>query len=166
MNKNYRYNEQTNDSEFKTRKQELVEYIVAKENGTVIRLEEIGSILKININDDLELIKLKRIMGSLKNYLISQGKLLKSVIGTGYYILKPKEYSSHCYRTYVKGSMRALDKSRFILENADTYEMSIERQTELEDMKKLNQELQDKMWGTVKESGFYHRMTYYENLKD
>lgn len=166
MEKNFIYNEQINDSANKQRKQELVEMILERNNGTTISLKEIGEVLKLNINLEEDLVKLKRIMSSLKNYLISKGKLLKSIGGIGYYILKPSEYSSHCYRTYVKGSMRMLDKSYFVLDNADTYEMSIERQTELEDMKKLNKELQDKMWETVKESGYYNRMTYYQNLKD
>ena len=162
----FRYNEQERNSDNKQRKQELVEFILDKEDGTVIKLEEIANILKINIEIEEDLTKLKRIVANLKVYLIGKGKLLKSIKGIGYYILKPSEFSSHCYRTYIKGSMRMLDKSYFVLEHADTYRMSIERQTELQDMKNLNKELQDKMWGTVKESGYYKRKTYYENLED
>lgn len=89
-------------SEYRERIGELVEFILEKEYGDTILLEEAARILHYNIDDEDELKKFKSTMGRVKNFLIDYGYVLKSISGIGYYILKPKQIASHCYRTYIQ----------------------------------------------------------------
>lgn len=162
---NFRY-EQINDSENKQRKQELVELILDTNYGNVISLNTIGDILKLNINDELELIKLKRIVGSLKDFLVTRGKVLRSIKGVGYYILKPKEISGYCYRNFIKKSQRTLDKSMFVLSCTDQTDLTHIQKEEFADMMELNKELIEKVSKTVVESTYFNRKAYYESLQD
>lgn len=165
MNRNFRF-EQERDSEFRIRKQELVEYILNKGYGQVITIQEISGILHVNAEIDDEIVRIKNIVGSVKNYLIQNGRVLKSIKDVGYYILKPSQVSGYCYRTYVKGSMRMLDKSEFILDRTDKTELNQDRTEEINNMIKLNKNLIDNMWKTVKESGYYNRKAYYDSLEE
>lgn len=160
-----RYDSRYN-SEYKQRIQEVVEYILDKKYGEVVSNTELGSILHYNIDDEKEFIKFKSMMGRIKSFLIDYGYILKSVSGIGYYILKPKQITGHCYRTYVKKSQRALDKSSYILDHTDLTELSDTRKEEFDNFQSLNKELIDSMDKLITTSRYYDRKSYYESLED
>lgn len=154
------------DSEYKQRIQETVEYILSKKYGDVLSNIELGRILHYNIDDEKEFVKFKSMMGRIKSFLIDYGYILKSVSGIGYYILKPKQITGHCYRTYVKKSQRALDKSSYILDHTDLTELSDTRKEEFDNFQNLNKELIDSMDKLITASRYYDRKAYYDSLED
>lgn len=154
------------DSEYKQRIQELVEYILDKNYGETISLEEVGRILHYNIDHENELNNLKSTMARVKNFLIDYGYILKSIAGIGYYILKPKQIAGHCYRTYIVKTQRLLDKSDRILTRTDRTELSDIRREEHANVLQLNTDVNEGIWNTIQASGYYKRKTYYDNLED
>ena len=160
-----RYDSRYN-SEYKERIQETVEYILDKEYGSTIRFEELADLLHYNIDYDQEFKKFKSTMSRIKTFLIDYGYILKSISGVGYYILKPKQISSHCYRTYVNKSQRLLDKSETILEHTDQLELDKIRMEEYNNMVELNKKLIKGMEKLICESGYYLRKNYYDSLED
>lgn len=118
MKPNFRYEGERN-SKKKQNIQQAIEYILDKDYGSTIAHNELSKILQYNIEYEEELKKYKSVMARIKNFILQYGYVLKSVSGIGYYILKPSQVSSHCYRTYVKSAGRMYDKSEFILEHTD-----------------------------------------------
>lgn len=162
---NFRYEGERN-SEYKQRIQELVEYILDRNYGETVTYQEASNILHYNIELEEENKKFKSTMLRVKNFLVDYGYILKSISGIGYYILKPKQVSSHCYRTYVKRSQKMLDKSSYVLDHVDGSELSDDRTEELNNMIQLNKALIENVWNTVKSSGYYSRKDYYNSLED
>ena len=146
--------------------QQAIEYILDKNYGSTITHNELSKILQYNIEYEEELKKYKSVMARIKNFILQYGYVLKSVSGIGYYILKPSQVSSHCYRTYVKSAGRMYDKSEFILEHTDKQELNEVRQEEIKNMMALNKKLIENAWNTVKESAYYSRKNYYDSLED
>ena len=165
MEKNFRY-EQTNESKKKQNIQETVEFILDKEYGTTIAHTEIGKILGYNVNDEIEFIKYKSMMIKVKNFLLQYGYVLKSISGIGYYILKPSQISSHCYKAYIKKAGRTYDKSLYILGRVDETELTAVRKEELENIRKLNEQLVESTEKILVESKYYSRKNYYDTLDD
>lgn len=164
--KNFRYDSRY-DSKNKGKIQEVVEFILDhKKYGDTITYEEVANIFKINIEIEEDFKKLKSSMGRVKNFLIGKGRILKGVSGIGYYILKPKQVSNYCYRTYIRRTMDLLDKSQLILEHTDTTELSVDRKQEYDSVVELNQKVNDCVWNTINTSGYYDRKTYYDSLQD
>lgn len=160
-----RYDSRYN-SEYKQRIQETVEYILDKKYGSTINFDKLAKILHYNIDDEQEFKKFKSTMGRIKTFLVDYGYILKSIGGIGYYILKPKQISSHCYRTYVTKTQRLLDKSEYILEHTDQLELDDIRLEEYRNMLDLNKNLIKEMENVIVTSGYYMRKKYYDNLED
>lgn len=165
MKPNFRY-EGERDSKKKQNIQQAIEYILDKNYGSTIAHNELSRILQYNIEYEEEFKKYKSVMARIKNFILQYGYVLKSVSGIGYYILKPSQISSHCYRTYVKSAGRMYDKSEFILEHTDKEELNEVRQEEIKNMMVLNKKLIENAWNTVKESAYYSRKNYYDSLED
>lgn len=164
MKKNFRY-EGKYESKKKQNIQEVVEFILEQNFGTTVSDTDLAKILGYSISDEEEYYKYKSIMGRVRNFLLQYGYVLKSIPGIGYYILKPAQISSHCYRTYVKRASRLYDKSSYILGRVDQKELNEERKEELESMMKLNKQLIDNVWNTISESKYYSRKDYYDSLE-
>lgn len=163
-NNNFRY-EGTYESKKKQNIQEVVEFILEQNFGTTVSDTDLAKILRYNIADEEEYHKYKTIMSRVRNFLLQYGYVLKSISGIGYYILKPAQISSHCYKTYVKRASRLYDKSSYILDRVDQTELSKDRKEELESMMKLNKQLIDNVWNTISESKYYSRKDYYDSLE-
>lgn len=145
---------------------ELIQFILTKDFGETIDNEKCAKILKINLNDEEQFKKYKSIMGRIKKNLIDYGYILKTVSGIGYYIMKPKEISSYCYRKYMTGTIKLLDKSEHILECTKTDELSQVRTEEYNNVCNLNKSLKDEIFSSIRQSGYYRRKQYYDNLED
>ena len=165
MKTNFRY-EQTYESKKKQSIQETVEFILDKNFGTTISDTDLAKILKYNISYEEEYKKYKSMMNKIRNFLLQYGYVLKSISGIGYYILKPQQISSHCYKTYVKRASRLYDKSSYILDHTDKTELSPVRKEELENIVNLNKQLIDNAYKLITESKYYSRKNYYDSLED
>ena len=165
MKQNFRYEGERN-SKKKQNIQEAIEYVLNKKYGDTLTHIELSRILQYNIDNDDEFKKYKSVMARIKNFILQYGYILKSVSGIGYYILKPSQVSSHCYRTYVKKAGRMYDKSEYILEHTEKENLSEERKEEIQNMIALNKQLIDNVWETIKESTYFSRKDYYNSLED
>lgn len=165
MKVNFRY-EQTYNSEYKQRIQETVEYILERKYGETISNSDLAKKLHYNIENEDEFKKYKSTMSRVKNFLINYGYILKSISGLGYYIMKPKQISGYCYRTYIVKTQRLLDKSELILNHIDTTELSEDRLNERKDVMELNKSVAENIEGTIVASNYYSRKNYYNNLND
>lgn len=165
MKKEFRYNGERESSK-KQNIQEAVEYIMSMNYGQTIFHNELAKILGYNIEDDKEHNKYKSIMQRVKNFILQYGYVLKGINGLGYYILKPSQVSKHCYTTYIKKARRMYDKSDYILEHTEKSSLNEDRLEELQNMINLNKQLIDNAWETIKESEYYSRKNYYDNLQD
>lgn len=154
--------EQEHDSSKRGAKQEVIEYILDLDYGTTIENETLAKILQYNLSDEEEYKKYKSMMNSIRSFLLSKGRVLKSISHLGYYILKPSQVSQHCYRTYILHAARLYDKSEYVLERTDKTDLTGMRKEEIDNMMKLNKELIDKAWKTIQESAYYSRKEVYD----
>lgn len=157
---------QEKDSKKMRYKQEVIEYILSLNYGEMITHKELSNMLHYNIDDEVEYKRYKLMMGSIKKFLLTKGRILKGITGIGYYILKPKQASQYCFRTYIQSASRLYDKSSYILDKIDTTEMSDVRLEEIQNMISLNNELIEKVGGVIDNSAYYSRKNYYDSLKD
>jgi len=164
MGTNYRY-EQERDSKKRQNIQEVVEFILDNDYGTMLYNEDLSKILGYNFEIEEEYYKYKSIMQRVKNFLLQYGYVLKSVGGVGYYILRPTEIARHCYKTYIKRAAKMYDKSAYVLDRTDKSQMNEERLQEITDLIEVNQKLIDNAWNTLKESAYYSRKDYYESME-
>lgn len=168
MRKNFRY-EGERDGSKKQNIQELIEYILDnKKQGDTISNIEASRILGINLdsNNDKEKQRYRALMGRVKNFLIEKGYILKGISGIGYYILRSKQVSSYCYRTYMRKTMNLLDKSERILRHTDKTELTGDRIEEYNNAVELNQNLSDEILNSIESSKYYSRKFYYDSLED
>ena len=165
MKQNFRF-EQTNDSAKKQYKQEVIEYILNEPYGSILTNDELATMLRYNIDDEDEYKKYKNMMGSIKGYLLSRGRVLRGVPNVGYYILKPSQVSQHCYRTYIKSAARLYDKSAYVLDRTDKTQLNEVRTEEINNMIEMNKKLIENAWNTIQESTYYSRKLYYDSLED
>lgn len=161
MEVNYRYatkrEEQIRDA---------VEFILDHDYDSTIEFGELAEIMRFNIADEQEERRFKTTMGRVKNILIDHGYVLKTIVGIGYYILKPKHISSYCYRTYVDKTKVLLEKSERILSHIDKTELSDVRKKEQSQMYDLNQQLYGEIGLIVEGSEYGKNRYYYDSLKD
>ena len=162
---NFRYEGEYN-SEYKQRISETVEYILDKDYGTTIENATLAELLHYNIETEEEYKKFKSAMGRVKNIVIDYGRVLKSITGVGYYILKPKQISGYCYHTYIKKTTKLLDKSARILNHTQHGLLSETRKEEYNDVLDLNMDVTMAIEGTIESSKYYDRKAYYDSLKD
>ena len=165
MKTNFTY-DSSYDSEKKRYMQEAIEFILSKNYGDTIELNTLAKILHYNLAIEKDFNRFRSIMSRIKNYLIEKGYILKSISGIGYYILKPKQISSYCYRTYVKRTNNLLAKSDKILKHVDLSELTDIRKEELDNAHKLNTNATSVLWSTIQNSDYYKRKDYYDNLND
>ena len=161
----YRYNGEY-DSKKKNNMQETIEFVLNMKYGQMLYDDELAKILGYNIDDEEEKHKYKSIMGRIKNFVLQYGYVLKGVGGIGYYILKPKEISKHCYKTYIKSAARMYDKSAYVLDRTARIDLSEERLEELQNIIELNKKLIENSWNVLQESAYYSRKDYYDSLVD
>lgn len=122
--------------------EKIVNYIKGLEYGTTIEFQELQQFTSFNLNDIIEFERFKiNIMPKVKNILLKYGLVLKSVKYIGYYILKPNQISSYCYRNYILNSFKRLNKSKKILNNFDKRELNTIEKTEATLTYDLNDEL-------------------------
>jgi hypothetical protein len=143
-----------------------MEYILDKNYGETVLHSDLCKLLGYNQVNDEEFKKYKVTMSRVKNLLLQFGKVLRSINGIGYYILKPKQISNHCYRTYIKSASRMYNKSKFILDRVDYTELTKDRIEELQNMLELNKNLIENVDKMITESTYYSRKDYYDNLDD
>lgn len=165
MKNDFRYQGER-DSKKKQNIQETVEFIIEKNYGTTITHGQLSKILGYNIEEEIEFKKYRSVMSRIKNFVLQYGYVLKGISGVGFYILKPTQVSSHCYRTYIKRAGRLYDKSAYILDRTDKTEMNEIRKQEIQNMMDLNKKLIENSFNTIKESPYYSRKAYYDSLED
>lgn len=121
---------------------------------------------EIELLEDKDWHRLSNRMSRVKNIIIDYGIVLKNVIGVGYYILKPKQISSYCYRTYVDKSEELLNKSERILKNVNKKELSDVRKKEHKEMSGLNNKLIEEVKLVKEHSEYVNNKEYYNSLED
>ena len=162
---NFRYEGQYN-SEYKQRISETVEYVLDREYGETIETATLANLLHYNIETEEEFKKFKSTMNRVKNILINYGRVLKSITGVGYYILKPKQISGYCYHTYIRKTTNLLEKSARILNHTQHSLLSDVRKEEYNNVVDLNMDTAMAIENTIENSRYYDRKAYYDSLQD
>lgn len=99
-------------------KEKIIKYFYYKNFGETITFEELQQFTHYNLKDEYESYMFKaNLMRKVKNELIKNGYVLKSIRKIGYYILKPNQIQSYTYRTYIKRPLRQYEKAKIILDN-------------------------------------------------
>lgn len=145
---------------------DVCKYILSKEYGENVEYSILAKMFNLNLKEESDWKKLSNRMKQVKNILIDYGIVLKNVVGIGYYILKPKQISSYCYRTYVDKSKSLLEKSERILKGVNQSELSEVRKKEHKEMTLLNKELSVGMDNFIENSDYDKNKTYYNSLED
>lgn len=145
---------------------DAVDFILDHDYDSTIEFTELAQIMRFNISDEKEERKFKSTMSRVKNILIDHGYVLKTVIGIGYYILKPKHISGYCYRTYIDRTKSLLEKSDRILRHVDRTQLSDVRKAEHTQMQDLNQQIYGEIGLMVEGSEYGQNRYYYNSLKD
>jgi hypothetical protein len=122
-------------------RKELINYILQFTHGDTITFEEIGELLNLNIKNEDEMKYLKRRVNGVRNALIDEGYLLKTISNIGYYILTPNQVPSFTYRTYIVKPQKAYQKASRILEHTTITKLNKKGKSEYNGVCKLNNEL-------------------------
>lgn len=140
----------------------LYAFISTKKYGDIIYHEQIERILNVQ----KELSKYGIYLKQVKDKLVSDSKILKAIPKIGYQILKPNQVSSYTYRKYMQRALKSYDYSQFILDNLETNNLTTNRKEEYNDVKMLNKKLKEVSEVTIKESKYYSRKDFYNNLDE
>lgn len=117
-------------------------YIMKKQFGDTIVFKDLQQFTDYDLNNEYENYKFKTtIMRFVKDELIQEGYILKSIRGVGYYILKQNQISSYTYRTYIKKPLRYLDKADTILKSTHTILLNKKEVEKHSLTQELNEEL-------------------------
>ena len=117
-------------------------YIMKKQFGDTIVFKDLQQFTDYDLNNEYENYKFKTtIMRFVKDELIQEGYILKSIRGVGYYILKQNQISSYTYRTYIKKPLRYLDKADTILKSTHTVLLNKKEVEKHSLTQELNEEL-------------------------
>lgn len=117
-------------------------YIMKKQFGDTIVFKDLQQFTDYDLNNEYENYKFKTtIMRFVKDELIQEGYILKSIRGVGYYILKQNQVSSYTYRTYIKKPLRYLDKADTILKSTHTILLNKKEVEKHSLTQELNEEL-------------------------
>lgn len=144
----------------------FIECVVERGYGETITLEETGKLLQYNIEDEHELKKMKSVMCRIKNYLIDRGYVLKSIVGVGYYIMKPKQIPNYVYRTYTLRTLRLIEKQDRILAHTPISDLSVVRQEENSQIKDLTKVTYEAINKSIDESEYFKNRAFYNGLDD
>lgn len=157
MEVNYRYNSK-NELIIK----DIIDFIKTKDYGTTIYYTDITR--RIGLNIELEEHKkfFKSLMSKVKNILIDYSYILKSVGGTGYYILKPNQIPSFTYRTYIVKPQKAYEKATRILNRTDRTNFRAIDTENYDDVCELNMQLIDTTDYTIFNSKYYKNIDKYK----
>ena len=168
MKQEFKFDKQERDSAKKQGIQEAMNYILEHNYGQVVLNTELSRMLGYNLEseDEKEHRRFRSTMARIKNFLVDYGYILKSINGTGYYILKPQHITAHCFKTYTKKSQQLYDKTTRILEHTDTTNLTATRKEEFTKFKELNEELSRMTSSAVLNSEFYTKIDLYNSLED
>lgn len=123
-------------------KENIRNYIMKKQFGDTIVFKDLQQFTEYDLNNEYENHKFKTtIMRFVKDELIQEGYILKSIRGVGYYILKQNQISSYTYRTYIKKPLRYLDKADTILKSTHTILLNKKEVEKHSLTQELNEEL-------------------------
>lgn len=123
-------------------KENIRNYIMKKQFGDTIVFKDLQQFTEYDLNNEYENYKFKTtIMRFVKDELIQEGYILKSIRGVGYYILKQNQISSYTYRTYIKKPLRYLDKADTILKSTHTILLNKKEVEKHSLTQELNEEL-------------------------
>lgn len=126
-------------------KEKILKYFYSKNFGETITFDELQQFTHYNLKDEYESYVFKvNLMRKVKNELIENGYVLKSVRKIGYYILKPNQIQSYTYRTYIKRPLRQYKKAKVILDNTKKNNLNEKEFEKYKLTQELNQELIDK----------------------
>lgn len=150
----------------KEKREKVVTYILSKNYGDTIKNEELNQILEEDLNDEYGKIRFRHQMDKAKNKLYEKGYVIRSIYGIGYYILKPNQISSYTYRNFILKPMKSYKKADTILNNINTKNLSDNRLEEKNNALNLNTLLQRTSNNIIKNSNYYKKEGYYNNLKD
>lgn len=117
-------------------------YIMKKQFGDTIVFKDLQQFTDYDLNNEYENYKFKTtIMRFVKDELIQEGYILKSIRGVGYYILKQNQISRYTYRTYIKKPLRYLNKADTILKSTHTVLLNKKEVEKHSLTQELNEEL-------------------------
>lgn len=126
-------------------KEKILKYFYSKNFGETITFDELQQFTHYNLKDEYESYVFKGgLMRKVKNELIENGYVLKSIRKIGYYILKPNQIQSYTYRTYIKRPLRQYEKAKVILDNTKKNNLNEKEFEKYKLTQELNQELIDK----------------------
>lgn len=165
MKQNFKY-EYERETQYKYNKQEVIQYILDKKYGDTLYNQDLAKMFGFNLEDAKENDRFHMQMGKIKNILIDYGYVLKTIIGVGYYILKPKQISGYCYHTYIRKTENLLGKSAKILVHTEISELSEIRKEEYNNICDLNIDTSNAIATTIENSSYYKNKNYYDSLND
>lgn len=123
-------------------KENIRNYIMKKQFGDTIVFKDLQQFTEYDLNNEYENYKFKTtIMRFVKDELIQEGYILKSIRGVGYYILKQNQISSYTYRTYIKKPLKYLDRADTILKSTHTILLNKKEVEKHSLTQELNEEL-------------------------
>lgn len=150
----------------KEKREKLYEFILSKNYGETITIEQINNILQENLNSDLGSKRFRNQINKVKNKLYEKGYVIRSIYDIGYYILKPNQVSSYTYRNFIIKPTKQFNKARIIMKNTNTKDLNDDEYVELYNTIELNKEMIRTTNKVLKsEKNFYKEGNYYNGIK-
>lgn len=150
----------------KEKREKLYEFILSKNYGETITIEQINNILQENLNSDLGSKRFRNQINKVKNKLYEKGYVIRNIYDIGYYILKPNQVSSYTYRNFIVKPTKQFNKARIIMKNTNTKNLNDDEYVELYNTIELNKEMirtTNKILNS--EKNFYKKGNYYNGIK-
>lgn len=150
----------------KEKREKLYEFILSKNYGETITIEQINNILQENLNSDLGSKRFRNQINKVKNKLYEKGYVIRSIYDIGYYILKPNQVSSYTYRNFIVKPTKQFNKARIIMKNTNTKNLNDDEYVELYNTIELNKEMirtTNKILNS--EKNFYKKGNCYNGIK-
>lgn len=150
----------------KEKREKLYEFILSKNYGETITIEQINNILQENLNSDLGSKRFRNQINKVKNKLYEKGYVIRSIYDIGYYILKPNQVSSYTYRNFIVKPTKQFNKARIIMKNTNSKNLNDDEYIELYNTIELNKEMirtTNKILNS--EKNFYKKGIYYNGIK-
>lgn len=150
----------------KEKREKLYEFILSKNYGETIIIEQINNILQENLNFDLGSKRFRNQINKVKNKLYEKGYVIRSIYDIGYYILKPNQVSSYTYRNFIVKPTKQFNKARIIMKNTNSKNLNDDEYIELYNTIELNKEMirtTNKILNS--EKNFYKKGNYYNGIK-
>ena len=149
---------------FNTNSSDLINQVynlfIQRNYGEMIYHSEVEKILGIK----RDMTKYGIYVKKAKDKAVEKHRVLKSIPGVGWQVLKPQQVSGYTYRKYIKKALKMYDYSEFILEYVEEDKLGDTRKEEYEQVKELNNEMKKTSQQTIERSKYYSRIDYYESL--